>query len=100
MGDDSRRRILARRAQFIAASVAMTVSSAALAADATVEDSSAEDADADSAPPEPCLSIAKDPEAEPQTCLCAIAPPETPSDALTPALVAAAGLVALRRRRA
>ena len=98
MGDDSKRKILARRAQFLAASVALTLSGTAYAADASVDDAATDaeaDADADTAPPVPCLSIAREP--EPQACLCSIAPPESTSE-WTPALLAAAGLVALRRR--
>ena len=96
MGDDSKRKILARRAQFLAASVALTLSGTTYAADASVDDAATDaEADADTAPPEPCLSIAKEP--EPQACLCSIAPPESTAE-WTPALLAAAGLIALRRR--
>ncbi len=96
MGDDASRKVLARRAQFIAASVALTLSGTAFGADATVDDAATDaDADADSAPPQPCLSVAREP--EPQACLCGIAPPEVAAE-LTPALLAAAGLLAVHRR--
>jgi len=99
MSDDAKRRILARRAQFIAASVALTVSGTALGADGSVDDGATDadiDADAgdDTAPPEPCLSIARP---EPQACLCALAAPDAPGQ-IPSALIVVAGLAALRRR--
>lgn len=100
MADDSKPRILARRAQFIAASlagVAIAVSpTVARAADAAVDDA-ATDADADGAPPEPCLSIAREPEPEP--CLCSIAPPDAAAITFGPAALAAAAVLAARRRK-
>jgi MYXO-CTERM domain-containing protein len=102
---DPRDIILRRRARFVAASLAAagivatpTIGRAEDGGDASAVDASS-DADPDAAPPEPCLSIAKPDDPEPQSCLCASAVPDKDAGAAPAAFLAAAALVAARRRR-
>jgi hypothetical protein len=120
--DEAKRRVLARRARFMAAAgiagAALTASAPAHAEDASIDDAGADgsifveagvradggidggdDDDFDGAPPTPCLSMRK-PE-EPQACLCAAAPiTGSGSNApVAPAIVAAGAAVAALRRR-
>jgi MYXO-CTERM domain-containing protein len=126
MSDETRRLILARRARFIAATLAGAAVSLAPATargesgvaagvdnphdggDAGdderdgsifVEAGTRDLADAD---PGPCLSIAKPPDAEPEPCLCVMAPHPADDHGGTAgaALSAAVALVVARRRRA
>jgi MYXO-CTERM domain-containing protein len=117
--DEAKRRVLARRARFIAAAgiagATLSASTAARAEDAGVDDGGTdgaifveagvrsdggdgEDDLVDGAPPTPCLSMKK-PE-DPQPCLSSCAATPNPSSApIAPAIVAAGAVVASLRRR-
>jgi MYXO-CTERM domain-containing protein len=115
--DEAKRKVLARRARFMAvagiAGVALSASTPARADDASADDAGDDgsvlveaggrpdggEIDADGAPPTPCLTM-KRPD-DPQPCLssCA-ATPNASGASIAPAIVVAGAAIAgLRRRR-
>jgi MYXO-CTERM domain-containing protein len=104
MSDETRRILLARRARFVAATLAGAVSlgaTSARASDADAGDSSDAGLDASDIPPpppefaRPCLSP---PYPERSSCLCGIGA-EHDEAPVAPALAAAAALLAAGRRK-
>lgn len=117
--DEAKRRVLARRARFMAAAgiagAALAASTPARADDASVDDAGTDggifveagvrsdggddDGDlVDGAPPTPCLSMKKPDEPQPCLSSCAVTP-NASSAPIAPAIIAAGAAVAAMRRR-
>jgi hypothetical protein len=95
--DESKRRILARRARFIAGTLAGLAISAGSPNDARARDRDADaDADAgdDASEPQVCLSIARPPAA----CDCIVGAAERDGDGASTTLALVASVLVARRR--